>query len=201
MADKNRYWTGVGYLENMHPDWENKISNLLQVPYAYCIHNLDKDSKSEHRKNHVHIILAFSNTTTYKHALDVLQTLSIPGERAFNTCQPVFSIRHIYDYLIHDTEQCRKDGKYQYDKTCRVCGNNFDIGCFEVLSTADKDIMLDELADFLIDNDCENFATFFTLVRREFDNKEYARLVRSNSGFFERLCKGIYHINHNPIGG
>lgn len=196
MADsKNRYWTGVGYLENMLPDWQSRCSDLLQVPFAYCIHSSDVDIKSEHRKDHVHFVIAFSNTTTYKHALEVLQTLS-GDHKAFNTVQPVFSIRHVYDYLIHDTDSARKDGKYQYSSEDRITGNNFDIGVFEVLSNADKDLMLDELSNFVIDNEIENFFHLVCLVRSNFDNKEYFRLVRSNSGFFERLCKGIYLLKH-----
>lgn len=199
MADKNRYWVGVGYPENMLPDWENQISHLVQVPYAYCIHNLDKDSKSEHRKDHIHLILVFSNTTTYKHALEVMQTLSLPGTQAFNTCQPVFSIRHMYDYLIHADESSIKAHKFRYSSDDRITGNNFDIGAYEVISTADKDRMLDELSDYLINNDCENFSVFFCLVKRDFDNSEYSRLVRSNSGFFERLCRGNYLLNHREV--
>ena len=196
MADKNRYWVGVGYPENMIPDWENKIGLLVQVPYAYAIHDLDKDSKSEHRKDHIHLILVFSNTTTYKHALEVMQQLSLPEHQAFNTCQPVFNIRTMYDYLIHADDSSKKAGKYLYPSEHRITGNNFDIGCYEVISTLEKDKMLDEIEDYLIDNDVENFFMLKCLIRRDFVNKEYGRLLRSNSGYFERLCRGLYLINH-----
>lgn len=196
MADKNRYWVGVGYPENMIPDWEDRIGLLVQVPYAYCVHTLDKDSKSEHRKDHIHLILVFSNTTTYKHALEVMQTLSLPGRQAFNTCQPIFNIRTMYDYLIHSDQSSIKAGKYLYPKENRILGNNFDIGCYEVISTLEKDNMLDEIESYLFDNNIENFAILRCLVKRDFENKEYGRLIRSNSGYFERLCRGLYLINH-----
>lgn len=32
-----------------------------------------------------------------------------------------------YDYLIHDTDKCRKLGKHQYDPSERITGNGFDI--------------------------------------------------------------------------
>ena len=38
----------------MRPDWREKIDDLLQLPYAYCEHTADKDSKSEYS----HIIKA-----------------------------------------------------------------------------------------------------------------------------------------------
>ena len=56
---------GGSLSENMRPDWREAIDDLLQLPYAYCEHTADKDSKSEHRKDHVHIIVAKSNTTSY----------------------------------------------------------------------------------------------------------------------------------------
>lgn len=68
---KARFWTGVLYPENMREDWEITIGDVVQYPYAYCKHTRDKDSKSEHRKDHVHLLLAFPNTTTYQHALSV----------------------------------------------------------------------------------------------------------------------------------
>ena len=61
MIDKSRYWQAVCWLENMVDGWQDSIGDLLQLPYAYCIHDMDTDSMSEHRKNHVHIIIVFPN--------------------------------------------------------------------------------------------------------------------------------------------
>ena len=74
--EKARFWCGVLYPENMVDNWEEEIGDILQLPYAYCLHNQDNDIKSEHRKDHVHIIVAFTNTTTYKHAMTVFSQLS-----------------------------------------------------------------------------------------------------------------------------
>ena len=91
--DKARFWTGVLYPENMREDWKEVIGDTLQYPYAYCQHSQDKDSKSEHRKDHVHLIVAFPNTTTYKHALNVMDLLSAEGKKAINKCEAVVGIR------------------------------------------------------------------------------------------------------------
>jgi hypothetical protein len=32
--DKARFWTGVLYPENMRPDWEEVIGDVLQNPYV-----------------------------------------------------------------------------------------------------------------------------------------------------------------------
>ena len=103
-----KYWWAVLYQENMRTDWEDRISELVQIPYAYCKHTKDIDTKSEHRKDHVHIILAFPNTTTYNHAYNVFSELNADGKQALNTCKQIISIRNAYDYLIHDTPDCQK---------------------------------------------------------------------------------------------
>ena len=163
---KNKYWTAVLYPENMIDTWESDIGDIVQVPYAYCVHDADMTESAERRKKHVHIILAFPNTTTYKHALSVFQKLSFAGLKALNTCEPVINIRHMYDYLIHNTEECRKKKKLIYDPSCRKTGNNFDIGSFEQISAAEKQDMCKELCDFIINHGFTNFADFYVYATK-----------------------------------
>ena len=149
---KARYWQAIMYPENMIDDWENKICELLQVPFAYCIHTMDTDKKKEKRKIHVHIIIAYGNTTTYKSALRTFKRLEKEGKSAIpnNTIQQVISVRNAYDYLIHDTDDSRKKGKYQYPKDFRILGNNFDIGSYEQLSATQKNEMCKILCNLVI---------------------------------------------------
>ena len=187
--NKARYWWAVLYPENMVPDWESKIGDIVQVPYAYAAHTLDQDGKSEHRKDHVHLILAFPNTTTYKHAMEIFGLL---GDKAVNTCQAVIGIRHAYDYLIHDTESCRKAGKHLYEAECRHIGNGFDIGAYEQISTVEKLEMLDDMCNFVRDNNITNLSDAFFLIRREFDDFRYFEVFTSHNAMIDRICKGEY---------
>ena len=41
MAEKNRYWSGIAYPENMIDTWQDDIGDIVQLPYAYCIHDKD----------------------------------------------------------------------------------------------------------------------------------------------------------------
>jgi len=203
MSGNAKYWSGVCYPENMISDWEIKIGDLLQVPYAYALHNLDHDSKSEHRKDHVHVILAFSNTTTQKHALSVFNLLSNSDSYCCSTCQAVISIRHVYDYLIHDTDSCRKLGKELYPVDRRITGNGFDIGSYEQISLAEKDSIAIELANIIMKQGFTNFMDFYIYVMSlHKDDTKYFEILKTNSGFFERLSRGNYqksiHAN-NPI--
>lgn len=188
---KNKYWVGVLYPENMVDDWENIIGDILELPYCYCLHNSDNDSKSEHRKDHLHLIIVFPNTTTYNHALSVFNKLSSPGKQCINTCQPIINIRSKYEYLIHNTETCKKQGKELYDKSCRITGNNFDIGNYEQVSLAEKSQMCKELCDCIVKENFTNFADFYLFVMSNYDS-DYFSILQSFSGLFERLTKANY---------
>lgn len=189
---KNRYWVGVLYPENMRPDWEAEIGDLVELPYAYCVHSVDQDTKSEHRKDHVHLILVWPNTTTYNNAMTVFSKLSAPGKKALNRIEAVINIRSKYDYLIHDTETCRKKGKEEYPPEARITGNNFDIGAYEQVGVAEKNEMCKELCNAIIDNGFTNFADFFMFVMVAYDDSNYFEIVKTYSGLFERLTKANY---------
>lgn len=192
MADKNKYWCGILYPENMIEGWKDGIGDILQVPYAYCIHDKDLTNESnEQRKVHLHLIIAFPNTTTQKHALDVMKGL---GASAINTCKPVNNIRHMYNYLIHDTEDSRKKKKHLYDKEERITGNNFDIGSYEQLDQETKDRMMFELEDMLLDEVYTNYMIFYREVAKK--GNEYRRIVSSHSGHFYRLIQGNWDYKH-----
>lgn len=187
-VNKARYWTAVLYPENMVAGWEQKIGDLVQVPFAYALHSSDVDLKSEHRKDHIHLILAFSNTTTYKHALGVFKLL---GEKAVNHCEAVINIRHCYDYLIHDTETARKQGKELYSPDARITGNNFDIGSYEQISTADKKRMLKDLCDYIIEMKICNLADFYIGAMQNFDD-EYFEVISTHNAMLDRLTRGNF---------
>lgn len=192
--NKARYWTAIMYPENMRDDWQENISELLQLPYAYCIHDkdLEKDNKSK-RKVHVHIIIAFTNTTTENHALKVFKRLEKENHSAIpnDKIEDILSIRRAYDYLIHDTDDCVKKKKHKYEVSERITGNNFDIGNFEQLGTAQKNDMTRELCDVIIEKGYCNFADFYMDIVTNFDTS-YFEILKTNSGLFERITKGNY---------
>ena len=188
---KAKYWLAVLYPENMRPDWKNEIGDLLGYPYAYCIHDKDKTKDGEARKTHVHMILALSNTTTENHAMNIFSKLNADGKRALKAINAAVNIAHAYAYLIHDTETSRKVGKHLYAKSERITGNNFDIGDYEQISQADKDRMLKELCDFVIDNNLTNFADVYVQIVAQFDSS-YFSILKSYSGLLERITRGLF---------
>lgn len=190
MVVKARYWQAIMYPENMIDDWKDRICELFQLPFCYCVHDKDIDKKEDARKEHVHIILVYGNTTTEKSALKVFKCLEKDGLSAIpnDKIQQVNSIRNAYDYLIHDTEDSRAKGKYQYEKSERICGNGFDIGQFEQISLSQKNDMAMELCNLIIDKVYSNFADFYCDVISNYDTS-YFEVLKSYSGLFERLTK------------
>jgi hypothetical protein len=190
--NKARFWVGILYPENMTSEWESDIGDIVQVPYAYCIHNKDIDKDGEHRKDHVHLILAFPNTTTYNHAMKVFELLSADGKNALNQIKAVINIRSMYDYLIHDTETCKKQGKFLYDSYERITGNNFDIGAFEQLGVAEKNDMCRELCNVIMEHGFTNFGDFYIYVISTYEDSNFFEILKTYSGLFERLTRSNF---------
>lgn len=189
--EKARYWAGILYPENMRAGWEQDIGHLLQVPYAYAKHDADKNSDGDERKEHIHLMIAYPNTTTAKAAYTVMDRLSADGVHCLSTIESVNSVRHMYEYMIHNTEDCRKKHKHQYDASVRITGNNFDIGSYEQVSQADKNAMCKELCDVIVKNGYTNFADLYIYVVNNYD-MAYFDVLKTYSGFFDRLCCGVY---------
>lgn len=197
---KARYWCAVLYPENMRPDWEQVIGDVLGVPYAYCYHDKDmlatykaKQEIEGHdsRKMHVHCIIAYGNTTTYNAVYNLFLKLSAPRRKCLAWVEPVLNVRSMYEYLIHNTETAKKQGKYQYKPSERITGNNFDIGSFEQFSKADKLAMSKEICQLIVNEHITNFADLFLTIVNNYDN-EYFEMLQTNSGFYARLLDGMY---------
>ena len=196
-----RYWVAICYPENMREDWKECIGDILEYPYAYCIHDKDhlgtykpkrKKDYERQRKLHVHIFIAFTNTTTKKHVENVFDRLSKEGRKCCPGAEAVINPLNKYNYLIHDTETAKKQGKYLYSKEERIEGNNFDIGAYIQISTKELKDMKRELGNLIRDLGIRNFMDFYNEVERNFDDK-YFEVMSSCSSFFDKLIKGNYH--------
>lgn len=189
--DKARIWNGILYPENMIECWQDEIADLIPLPLAYCVHDRDRDGHEGDRKIHVHVMVVFPNTTTYKHVLNVLNGLSLPGEICCSTVQASIDARRSYEYLIHNTQNARKKGKFQYSEADRIELNKFDIGLYEQVSAQEKNDMAKELCDFAIDGGFKNMRELYVNVRDKFEPK-YFEVFKANNAMLARLVKGNY---------
>lgn len=190
---KARYWNFVMYPESMIDDWEDEIEDLLEYPFAYVIHDKDTDSEGAIRKTHVHILMAFPNTTTYKHALEMAQRLGV-----CNYVEKTGNIRRMFDYLIHATDKAKKDGKYQYDPSARVLGNDFDIGAFEQIGVAEKERILFEIKSIIRAGVVKDFYELDEYIDTVIQDTNYAEVFRVHQAFLYNLMRSKY-VHDNRV--
>lgn len=190
-VEKSRVWTGTLYPENMIDNWQDEISNIIQLPCVYAIHDKDVNNDSLGRKKHVHLMVVWRNNTTNKAALQLFNRLSGTQNKCCPFVEKVISVRHVYDYFIHATEDAKKKGKYQYNEDARVCLNNFDIGLYEQLTTEEREEILEELEELALKPEFMNFKRLTLYVIKNYD-REYKRVLRNYSGYLERITKGNY---------
>lgn len=189
---KARYWVGILYTENMIENWQETIAEKLQLPFVYCIHDKDVDQNGEVRKHHVHLMIAFRNTTTYKHAMETFKVLEAPGKEAINKCEKVRGVRFMYEYLIHNTEDSKKKNKHQYKPEERVIGNNFDIGAYEQISLEDEEEIINMICEIIEKNEFTNFFDIDKYIR-SIDDSEYKRVFRKHQSYFNNIVKGLFN--------
>lgn len=160
-VEKTRYYEAILYPENMVSDWQDIIEDLIQNPCCYCVHDKDVDFLDgihtneegiverdfEKVKTHVHLIIAWSGPVTSSFIIKLCNKLSLEDRKCCSVAQPVYNMERAYDYLIHDTEKAKKDLKYQYDESERICLNNFDIHFYRRIDENEKDIIAIEIAD------------------------------------------------------
>ena len=185
--EKARYWNFVMYPESMVDNWQEDIAEIVQYPYAYCIHDKCMTKDGTPRKTHVHIIIAFPNTTTYNNVLGIAQKLGV-----CNYVEKTQNIRWMYNYLIHDTEDARKKGKYQYDPQERIIGNDFDIGSFEQISSAERDRILLDIKSMLRSGKFQDFYELDEYIDTVVQDSAYSEVFRTYQSFLFNLMKAKF---------
>ncbi len=105
--------------------------------YAYIEHNRDTNEDGTPKDRHIHILLHLVNASTVDRVRDWFKgytdTLGLP----VNTLgQVMHDISSSFEYLTHETEQAKAEGKFIYDKS-EVVSN--DIKYFQDNTLYDED--------------------------------------------------------------
>ena len=108
---KVKLWEGICYPENMLDDWQEEIDDILQVPFAYAIHDIDHDQKSKQRKT----LCSHHRGLGRQHDPQGDNQRPEPLERGRQEvlllCGASHNIRHAYDYLILRHDIVPKEGQ------------------------------------------------------------------------------------------
>lgn len=202
---KARNWTAVLYPDSMIVGWQDRIYRQLQVPFEYIIHDKDnvevEEDVLEPRKTHIHLVLHYTNTTTYNNVLSMIQdSLSSLGNKCCNKVEPVRALKYMHRYLTHDTEDCRKSGKYLYNVSDIITGNNWDLGAFIELEDDDKLLLYSVIRNFAVKHQVITFIDledivevgYFDDLLPEFDRPQIRSYLKNNERLFTSICKQIY---------
>lgn len=200
MSEKFSQYEVILYPENMIPEWIEEFSEY--IPYRACAGIHDKDTENGiPKKEHIHLILCTEskrNRTTAKHFIDVANRLSLPGCKCCSTGKPVFNLVSAYDYLLHDTEKARKQGKYLYPESNRICFNGFEISDYIQISDALQDEILQSLIHYILSSSVSNMADLcFRLTAFSdsygFEFSHVFHVFKKYNSIIARVTQGVYH--------
>lgn len=116
LKTKCYHLTLVTYLENFVDIINDNLDCIKK--WAYCTHDKDICNTGELKKSHTHVILSFYSVQTLNKYSKLFNTTEIkPLERN--------ETYYMFDYLIHNTDNARRDNKYQYSTLERFT-NDYD---------------------------------------------------------------------------
>lgn len=176
---KGRHFAFVVYPESAPEDW---IEQLKQTGLAFVVSPLhDKDINADNtpKKAHYHVIVSWGNSTTYRSARGLCDTLNCPIPQMLKNCNGM------YRYLTH------KDNpdKYQYKEQPK-CYN----GWVRPLDNADVENIKKEIWKMVYTEDCQEYGEL-TMVCEE-RGAEYFEIASKHTIFFKAVCDGY---RHNPV--
>lgn len=176
---KGRHFAYVVYPESAPDDW---VEQLKQTGLSFVVSPLhDKDINADNtpKKEHYHVIVSWGNSTTYRSARGLCDTLKCPIPQVLKNCNGM------YRYLTH------KDNpdKYQYKEQPK-CYN----GWVRPLDNADVENIKKEIWKMVYTEDCQEYGEL-TMVCEE-RGAEYFEIASKHTIFFKAVCDGY---RHNPV--
>jgi len=109
---RSTWWSGNCY----HREQLDAMTNSSDVrSYAYILHDKCKNDNCENLKPHFHFLLQFTQTQRGSW----FKSFS-SEDMGIVFIEPTRSPIDAFNYLIHDTEKCKKENKYLYDASERI---------------------------------------------------------------------------------
>lgn len=108
--------------------------------YAFCTHDRDVTSDGELKKLHSHLLLYFEERVSSSYIAFWFHTLEIKIISRTN-------VANEWNYLIHDSDNCRKEKKFPYPVDDRIT-DNADYWLSRCSGLSDNQLYVDLMADF-----------------------------------------------------
>lgn len=188
---KRKYWLFEIYDDSCPKNWQD-IAEEIALPMCFSpLHDkdvyiddvLDENGTIIHKqgdfkKPHRHVILAYSNTTTYNTALEVAKNFGA------SIVKPCDSIKGSYEYHIHKNNK----KKYQYNDSDRILLNGFDINNYITLSDTDEFPFHKFIYDLIFTNHITRLTQLCSILLK-CDDCKYFNIVLKNSYFYSKLIE------------
>lgn len=185
---KKRYWAFVLYPESAPADWEEQLQKLGVTCAVSPLHDKDLNANNEIKKEHYHIILAYSGPTTFSNVKRLtVDTLNgtIP--------QPLEHIKGYYRYLTH------KDNpeKAQYAESDIRSINGFNIFDYIEVSGLEKTRLKVAILDDIMKNDIKEYADLCLFYA--YDDLTRFEIVSCNTIFFNRFLASRRYMDETDM--
>lgn len=191
---KAKFWVGILWVDSMVEDWRERLDILIQMPYTFCLHDKDKTFHGDPKAPHVHIMVAWKNTTTENSVTSMFNELSKPGMQCCNKVFRVRGVKYMDDYLIHDTQVAKKQGKHLYSPSERIRGLGWNTDVFNELQQTDKLQCVMEISDEIKTCNIQTYVDLYDHIIKTFD-LSYFEILISYSSHFDRMVKGQWQKN------
>ena len=114
--EKAKYWAFVAYPDSLPENWQEILISTGLPCVVSPLHDVDINADDTQKKPHYHIIMCFSNTTTYTNAKKITDSLNATIPKA------VKNIKGYYRYLTHQDNP----EKAQYSEVDIITLNGFN---------------------------------------------------------------------------
>lgn len=156
-VEKAKYWAFVAYPDSLPKNWQEI---LIATGLPCCIsplHDADFNADETQKKAHYHIIICFSNTTTFSNAKKVSDSLNatIP--------QSIKNLKGYYRYLTHQDNP----EKAQYSENDIINLNGFCTSDYFDLTHSEEDSLYDRIEEYILEYKITEYCDLTTSLRAD----------------------------------
>lgn len=183
-----KYWCFVLYPESAPENWQ-ELLNRSGLPWAVSpLHENDLNADNSKKKAHYHVIIIWTNSTTYNAVKKFTQ-----GTLNGTVPQVLHSPLGYYRYFTHEDNP----EKYQYDKADIQSGNGFDIADYAKMTKQQKLELHMKLSELILEHGIYSYAEAVQMaMSMGFDEYE---MVTSHTIHFTNLCKSVGYAKRKEL--
>lgn len=197
------------YPDSAPADWRSRLENTGVAIAVSPFHNRDIDrGKTEPKKAHWHVMALYEAPVLKSSAfLTFARALEGPnGPEAVKKILDIKSLNGLYDYLTHDTDKARADGKAKYDPKDILLFNGFEELYEQKLNEGKLVPVKDAVIDLILDKRFMSVTEMLLYVRDNEDElpityQEVKDHMRQWSYTWDRICNGAISAPYTPPSG